>query len=733
MSDRISRPFADIIQIEKMRDQSRKLVDLQRRLRDIESRLPKFLNTLQVTTRSSSLLSSSTPDPINLTADDIDMNLLSTPTYQTIQDWSNITQSAGKTSGGTITDNANGTVAVAAGTGIIKTTDSDIGENKFFAWSTDSSVSLTDDSINWIYVDYNSGSPIVESNVSIAAIDFHTQIIIGRVFRHGTHAHTWEVGQDLSDYMRKACYRQFEIDGATRAGGLVTAESGERYLTMTEGVLWCAHNRETVSSIDTTGADTFSLWYSDGGAGFTEVTTQSQVNNTNYDDGDGTLGSLTVNKYGTFWVYVTFDGELHIQYGTLNGTLAQAIADAAPIPPSFLGNFALFIAKIIIQQGASNFTSIETPFDTTIPGSTVTDHGSLGGLSDDDHPQYLLISDIDDAPVDAETDAPISSNWAFDHDADASAHHIATVSGDIDHDATTNFVAAEHKLEADIDHDALTNFVAAEHKLEADIDHDALTNFVADEHIDWKSTAENFATTGTLGTGTATITTSIQVAAGAIITTLGDVAALADSDVKIPTNTTVKEYIDQYNFPEDVDSGTIFYKWINLDPRLFSNTVIVGSTPWYAHGYFSANNQAMYSSNQYMYSASTIEIPVGWKIKIVAWRGGAYSSYTDASNHVYWQELLIRAVSWDHDASPNTRSSTDIKTLANPFGVPTGNAYIGGYNNSSFTEKWMYGYDDDNTAVCHTISCRYKVKETGNPADLLYMEGHSIKVHFEKI
>jgi hypothetical protein len=45
---------------------------------------------------------------------------------------------------------------------------------------------------------------------------------------------------------------------------------------------------------------------------------------------------------------------------------------------------------------------------------------------------------------------------------------------------------------------------------------------------------------------TATITTSIQVAGGAVITTLGDTATLANSDVKIPTNTTVKEYCDTH-------------------------------------------------------------------------------------------------------------------------------------------------------------------------------------------
>lgn len=51
------------------------------------------------------------------------------------------------------------------------------------------------------------------------------------------------------------------------------------------------------------------------------------------------------------------------------------------------------------------------------------DHGlALTGLSDNDHPQYLLVADIDDTPVNGEVAQPISSNWAFDHEAAADPH-----------------------------------------------------------------------------------------------------------------------------------------------------------------------------------------------------------------------------------------------------------------------------------------------------------------------
>ena len=53
---------------------------------------------------------------------------------------------------------------------------------------------------------------------------------------------------------------------------------------------------------------------------------------------------------------------------------------------------------------------------------SVSDHADLTGLADNDHPQYLLVADIDDTPVNGEVAQPISSNWAFDHVAAADPH-----------------------------------------------------------------------------------------------------------------------------------------------------------------------------------------------------------------------------------------------------------------------------------------------------------------------
>lgn len=90
-----------------------------------------------------------------------------------------------------------------------------------------------------------------------------------------------------------------------------------------------------------------------------------------------------------------------------------------------------------------------------IGGDTI-EHGTLGGLSDDDHAQYLL-------------------------DVAGTGGLGITVSGRI--------------ISVDL----------------GDIDHNLLLNFLADEHIDWTGTTRDFNTSGLAATGALTVTGNIVV------------------------------------------------------------------------------------------------------------------------------------------------------------------------------------------------------------------------------
>lgn len=329
----------------------------------------------------------------SVTASQVGVNVLGTPTYTTVQDLIDTIQSAGVISGGGISDNADGSVTVAAGTGLIKTTDSNIGADLTFDWDEDTNVSLSTNSDNWVYVDYNAGVPTIAAVTALTSIDLHTQIVVGKVYREATTTiHIVPIQQIISDFMRLSFQRVWEVERVKYASGLSLSETGTRNIIVSAGVLWAAYGRLSLAEQDTSGAATFTYVYRDGGAGFTFSTGQTQIDNTNYDNNGGAPTALTAARYGNHWVYTSHDGELYVQYGQGDYTLAQAEAALVPTPPPELTAIGTLVGKIIIQKSASSFTEITSAFQQDFVGTTVSDHGALAGLSDDDHSQYALLA-----------------------------------------------------------------------------------------------------------------------------------------------------------------------------------------------------------------------------------------------------------------------------------------------------------------------------------------------------
>jgi len=89
-------------------------------------------------------------------------------------------------------------------------------------------------------------------------------------------------------------------------------------------------------------------------------------------------------------------------------------------------------------------------------GSGVSDHGALTGLGDDDHPQYVLHAEVDDVPVNGAITDPISSNWAFDHEAAADPHpgYLTPAEGNAAYAPISEPIAAAHITDTLDAHDA---------------------------------------------------------------------------------------------------------------------------------------------------------------------------------------------------------------------------------------------------------------------------------------
>jgi len=321
-------------------------------------------------------------------AEYVNLNTVGIPTYKSLQEWFNATQSSGLLCGGGFADNENGSVTVAAGCGIVKIADDIVGNTIFFDWPENTNVTLVNNSMNYVYVDYNSGNPVVNSTDTFDAVNFTTQFTIGLIYREGTNLHILESGSRRYDLAHRILIQDYEVNGFQRANGLIINETGTRNFSISEGSFYYISDKHILSAFDSSGVDTFTYHYRDGDTGWTEVADQSQIDNFYYDNDSGTLAEIGNNRYGIGWIYQEFDGNLHVIYGQGSYKLAEA-NDAQPptTRPTMLTTFAFVVGKIIIFKNAAVFAELHSAFDVVFTPSVIVPHNDTtaiqGGTTDE--------------------------------------------------------------------------------------------------------------------------------------------------------------------------------------------------------------------------------------------------------------------------------------------------------------------------------------------------------------
>ncbi|KKL65867.1 hypothetical protein LCGC14_2150690, partial [marine sediment metagenome] len=134
-----------------------------------------------------------------------------------------------------------------------------------------------------------------------------------------------------------------------------------------------------------------------------------------------------------------------------------------------------FDESVIDHDALTNYSATEHVAEASI------DHGTIAGLADNDHTQYVTgISGSTPLRGGGQT-------LGFDESV-------------IDHNALTNYSSNEHFTESSIDHDVLTNFTADEHFTEASIDHGSITGLADDDHPQYVNNAEMTTISGDLQT-----------------------------------------------------------------------------------------------------------------------------------------------------------------------------------------------------------------------------------------
>ena len=263
-------------------------------------------------------------------ATDVEVSELSTATYDDVQDYINFFGDRTLLSGGAITDNGDGTIAIASLTAWVAVSDSETAVGKFFDWAGGNTSSLTDLTTNYIYLDYNAGTPQLVLATDIITHGFKLDHIhIGTAFRDGTETHFHKPTNFELDLGGTVDMHHSEEDLVHRVDGLITTGTGTRNLSLTAGVLYEGLNRHTSLPFDTSRSGTADFnevnKLHDAGGDFSANDVGKSVHNTT-DDTYGTITAFVDSTELTlagdtfpdgdenytidFWTYHYYDGDL---------------------------------------------------------------------------------------------------------------------------------------------------------------------------------------------------------------------------------------------------------------------------------------------------------------------------------------------------------------------------------------------------------------------------------------
>lgn len=315
---------------------------------------------------------------------------ISGSTYKSLNDNFNLLQSAGRLTGGNITDNGDGTVSVTAGTGLFRIADDDISQVKHGNWSASSSIAVALDTAVYIGVDYNSGSPIIVTKTSTGDWDLDTNFPLGSVINQAGDLYTlnnsWWVGDGLTNIIERFQAEGF-LERDEYVGGLIIGVTGTRNPTLTAGTLWSRLNEYEIDAVNTATGDTFDLFYRDGGTSYTKVADQTQyaVTGNIIDDNSGTLQAIGLNKYANYWVFAEADasngGRLMFIYPRNEyNTASLAEAEEVPVFPTVWYEHGILVGRITFKQGVDAPVQVASSFSQMFSAALAADHANLSNL-----------------------------------------------------------------------------------------------------------------------------------------------------------------------------------------------------------------------------------------------------------------------------------------------------------------------------------------------------------------
>jgi len=307
---------------------------------------------------------------------------------QTLNHFIGDTQSAGWIEGGLITDGGSGTLNVASGEGLIRSTNDPTAFLYYAMWPSATGLTIPYGTTRYVYVYYNAGSPQVQLS-SVHISDRHRYIYLGEVHNLSGVLKIHNDHRPINDLANRTMLWAESVFGTIVTSGEITYDPtpSSRKLAVTAGVFFDRFFIDYTSSlVDTSTSGTFTQMYRDGAGDWIRTSGQTDVDNLYYDNNTGTLALITGTFYSCRYVIRGFDGNIYVLIGQNQyATLLDAQNEIPPARPEELDEHGFYIAKICIQQGASTFADLTiikpvVNASSSSSSSSITSHNNLTGL-----------------------------------------------------------------------------------------------------------------------------------------------------------------------------------------------------------------------------------------------------------------------------------------------------------------------------------------------------------------
>lgn len=273
---------------------------------------------------------------------------------------------------------------------------------KKISWSNFSNQSGFTDGLNYISI-FQDGT----LNISNIEQESNEYINLGKVYKDnfsGEITMIWNTPSLIGNYQSKVNKFLIDVFGAIVASGFTVREQNSPNflkLDISEGRLYAK-----LSEFNISPSTVFSklFWCSDFSLSKDTVNNDNTINTTLWNNPSNNRSSALVSMTNNYWakamIIMNTAGEVHYIYPQAEFA-TEDLAKNSPLPLSEIDNIksCAFLAVIVFQKGdttvANRIYDIRPKMsrafgsEVSTAGGTVIDHGSLIGLSDDDHLQYL--------------------------------------------------------------------------------------------------------------------------------------------------------------------------------------------------------------------------------------------------------------------------------------------------------------------------------------------------------